>query len=114
MTISHVPLREVSYLVLVSLQDGPLHGYAILKRLAAGSIGRTTPAAPTLYATLDRLAAEGYVTVDREEIVNGRARRYYALTPEGASALRAEARRLSAAASLVSGHTPGTAAVATA
>jgi PadR family transcriptional regulator PadR len=110
MTISHVPLREVSYFVLAALQDGPLHGYAILKRLAAAPVGRATPAAPTLYATLDRLAADGHVTVDREEIVNGRARRYYALTPHGESALRAEARRLSAAASLVTRHAPGTAA----
>ena len=101
MTISHVPLREVSYLVLVSLQDGPLHGYAILKRLAAGSIGRTTPAAPTLYATLDRLAAEGYVTVDREEIVNGRARRYYALTDAGHDVLAEAAQRLAASSQAV-------------
>jgi DNA-binding PadR family transcriptional regulator len=106
-TSSNPPLREVSYLVLASLQDGPLHGYAILKRLVTMSTGRATPAAPTLYTTLDRLAAEGHVKVDREEIVNGRARRYYALTPHGASALRAEARRLSAAASLVTGYGPG-------
>jgi DNA-binding PadR family transcriptional regulator len=106
-TISHLPLREVSYLVLAALQDGPLHGYAILKRLAAEPTVRATPAAPTLYTTLDRLAADGHIAVDREEIVNGRTRRFYALTPQGVSALRAEARRLSAAASLVTGYTLG-------
>jgi DNA-binding PadR family transcriptional regulator len=34
--------------------------------------------------------------VDREEIVEGRLRRYYRLTPEGGNALAAEAARLRA------------------
>ncbi len=37
----------------------------------------------------------------REEIVNGRARRSYRLTPPGAAALRAEAARMAEAARLV-------------
>src|SRR5262249_45504857 len=41
----------------------------------------------TLYTALDRLTAEGYVELVREEIVNGRARRSYGLTPPGAGAL---------------------------
>ncbi len=55
----------------------------------------------TLYTALDRLTGEGYVHVVNEEIMNGRARRYYALTPEGLSALRTEAAHLAEAARVV-------------
>jgi len=94
-------MREPTYFVLASLLDGPLHGYAIIKRAAELSGGRVTMATGTLYTALDRLAGEGYVEVVREEIVNGRARRSYGLTGAGAAALRAEAARMAAAARLV-------------
>ena len=55
----------------------------------------------TLYTALDRLTAEGHVELVREEIVHGRARRSYGLTPSGADALRAEAVRMAEAARLV-------------
>lgn len=94
-------MREPTYFVLASLLDGPLHGYAIIKRAAELSGGRVTMATGTLYTALDRLAGEGFVEVVREEIVNGRARRSYGLTGTGAAALRAEAARMAAAARLV-------------
>lgn len=96
-------MREPTYFVLASLLDGPLHGYAIIKRAAELSGGRVRMATGTLYTALDRLAGEGYVQVVREEIVNGRARRSYGLTGPGAAALRAEAERMAAAAQLVTG-----------
>jgi PadR family transcriptional regulator len=94
-------MREPTYFVLASLLDGPLHGYAIIKRTAELSDSRVRMATGTLYTALDRLTAEGYVELVREEIVNGRARRSYGLTPSGAAALRAEARRMAEAARLV-------------
>jgi PadR family transcriptional regulator, regulatory protein PadR len=97
-------MREPTYYVLASLLDGPLHGYAIIKRAAELSGGRVRMATGTLYTALDRLAGEGYVQVVREEIVNGRARRSYALTEPGAAALRAEAARMAVAAQLVTSH----------
>lgn len=95
------PLREPSYFILAALLDGPLHGYAVIKRVDELSSGRVRLAAGTLYAALDRLAAEGLLTVVSEEIVNGRARRYYGLTENGNAAVRAEAERMAAAAALV-------------
>ncbi|GAA4595356.1 DNA-binding PadR family transcriptional regulator [Actinoplanes octamycinicus] len=95
------PMREPTYFILAALQDEPLHGYAIIKRAAELSHGRVRPATGTLYTALDRLAGEGYVRVVREETVNGRVRRYYALTPDGLAALRFEAARLAEAASVV-------------
>ena len=97
-------MREPTYYILAALLDGPLHGYAIIKRAEELSGGRVRPAAGTLYAALDRLAGEGLVETVRQETVNGRARRYYALTREGATALRAEARRMARAADLVIEH----------
>ena len=87
--------------MLASLLDGPLHGYAIIKRTEELSGGRVRMATGTLYTALDRLAAEGYIRPVSEEIVNGRARRSYGLTEPGAAALRAEAARMAAAARLV-------------
>ena len=100
-------MREPTYFVLASLLDGPLHGYAIIQRTEQLSDGRVRLATGTLYTALDRLTAEGLVELVREEIVNGRARRSYGLTPPGAGALRAEAVRMAEAALLVTGR-PGT------
>jgi DNA-binding PadR family transcriptional regulator len=97
-------MREPTYFVLASLLDGALHGYAVIKRVEELSGERVRLAAGTLYAALDRLAAEGLVQVVDEQTVNGRARRYYGLTPDGATALRAEAARMAQAARLVTGR----------
>jgi PadR family transcriptional regulator, regulatory protein PadR len=94
-------IREPSYYILAALQDAPLHGYAIITRTAELSRGRVTLATGTLYAALDRLTHEGLIESVREEIVNGRARRYYALTPTGRAALHAEAAALAQAARVV-------------
>ncbi len=94
-------LREPTYFVRASLLDGPLHGYAIIQRAEHLSGGRVRLATGTLYTALDRLTAEGLVELVSEEIVNGRARRSYGLTPAGSGALRAEATRMAEAARLV-------------
>jgi PadR family transcriptional regulator PadR len=95
------PMREPTYFVLASLLDGPLPGYAIIQRTDELSGSRVRLATGTLYTALDRLTAERYVELVREEIVNGRVRRSYGLTPPGAEALRAEAERMAEAARLV-------------
>ncbi|GIH28254.1 hypothetical protein Aph01nite_65640 [Acrocarpospora phusangensis] len=94
-------LREPSYYILAALLDGPMHGYAIIKHAAQASQGRVNLAVGTLYGALDRLAGEGRVSVDREEIVEGRTRRYYRLTDLGRQALIAEASRMQHAAGVV-------------
>ena len=96
------PLREPSYFVLAALQARPQHGYSIIQTVLELSEGRLKLAVGTLYSVLDRLAGEGYIEVTGEEIVNGRARRYYQLTDSGRTALIHEAERMAQAASLVS------------
>ena len=94
-------MRAPSYFVLAALLDGPLHGYAIIKRVDSLSDGTVQLAAGTLYAILERLSEAGLVEMVKEEIVNGRSRRSFALTPEGDETVRAEAARLAAAAKIV-------------
>jgi DNA-binding PadR family transcriptional regulator len=72
---------EPAMLVLVSLSDGPKHGYAIMsdvEEFAASSIGPGT-----LYAVLARLEAGGLI----EPLESDDRRRPYRLTAAGAAAL---------------------------
>jgi PadR family transcriptional regulator, regulatory protein PadR len=99
-------MREPTYFVLAALLDGPLHGYAIMKRAGELSSGRVRLATGTLYTALDRLTAEGHIRLVSEETVAGRVRRTYGLTEDGSTALRAEARRMAEAAWLVTSREP--------
>jgi DNA-binding PadR family transcriptional regulator len=73
---------EPSLLILVSLSDGPKHGYAIMSDVEVGS-GR--PLGPgTLYAALARLEERGLIAA-LEPVAR---RRPYRLTGLGATVLR--------------------------
>ena len=89
-------IQEPTFLILTALADSAQHGYGIMSDVARISQGRVKLRAGTLYAALDRLLGDGTVGVDREEVVDGRLRRYYRLSPAGADLLAAEAERLSA------------------
>lgn len=89
-------MQEATFLILTALAERPLHGYAIIQQVEQISQGRLRLRAGTLYSALDRLALDGLITVDREEIVESRLRRYYRLTPVGSTRLAAEAERLQA------------------
>jgi DNA-binding PadR family transcriptional regulator len=93
-------VREPTYFVLLALADGPLHGYGVAKCAGELSGGRVRLGAGTLYGALDRLAAEGMVTVSKETVVDGRHRRYYDLTQAGRHLLTSETDRLSRLAAL--------------
>jgi DNA-binding PadR family transcriptional regulator len=85
---------EPALLILVSLSEGPKHGYAMMADIEAGT-GR--PIGPgTLYAAIARLEARGLV----EPLAPVDRRRPYRLTALGATALREQLTELSAFASL--------------
>jgi DNA-binding PadR family transcriptional regulator len=98
--MSKQAMQEPTFLILTALAAGPQHGYGILTDVAKISDNRVKLRAGTLYAALDRLRNDGIIDVDREEIVEGRLRRYYRLTSPGAQALAAEAARMQANASV--------------
>lgn len=92
------PLTPASFWILTALAAQRRHGYDILRETADASAGRVVLKVATLYAALERLEAEGLVRPDGEEVVGGRTRRYFALTPEGGERLAAEADAMAAAA----------------
>jgi DNA-binding PadR family transcriptional regulator len=92
-------LREPTFLILAAVAPAPLHGYGILAAVEQLSQGRVRLRAGTLYAALDRLVGEGSLVVDREEVVDGRLRRYYRITGPGLAVLRDEVEQLEANAS---------------
>ena len=94
-------MSSPSYFILAALLEGPLHGYGIIKQAAKLSDGRVRLTAGTLYGALDRLAEEGLILADRQEVVEGRTRRYYRLTDHGIHALQGEAARMQQAARVV-------------
>lgn len=86
-------MQEATFLILTALASGAQHGYGIISDVAQISDGRVQLRPGTLYSALDRLRIDALITVDREEIVENRLRRYYRLTPEGSAQLAAEAER---------------------
>ncbi|MEJ2868050.1 PadR family transcriptional regulator [Actinomycetospora sp. OC33-EN08] len=86
-------MSEQTFLVLTALAAEPLHGYGIVQAASVLSDGEVRLRVGTLYGALDRLCADGLVEPDREEIHQGRVRRYYRITDDGMAGLIAEARR---------------------
>lgn len=97
-------IREPTFLILAAIAPVPLHGYGIIHAVADLSGGRVRLRAGTLYAALDRLVGEGSLVVDREEVVDGRLRRYYRITDAGLDALRRGVEHLEANASAARGQ----------
>lgn len=91
-------MTQAAFFILTALIDEPRHGYGIVREVEELSDGEVQLRVGTLYGVLDRLAADGLIELDREEAQQGRLRRYYALTDDGASALSAEAERMAAGA----------------
>jgi PadR family transcriptional regulator, regulatory protein PadR len=90
-----------AFFVLTALADGPRHGYGIVGEVAELSRGRVRLKIGSLYGVLERLAAEGLIEPDREEVHEGRLRRYYRLTEDGRRTLAEEAELRAATARIV-------------
>ena len=84
------PLTPASFWILTALADERLHGYDIMREAAEVSGGAVELKITTLYAALERLDRQGLIRPDGEEIVDGRARRYFRVTDQGVDALTAE------------------------
>lgn len=86
-------LNEQRFLVLTALAGGALHGYGLVEEIAKLTGGRERPRPGALYHGLDKMGDQGLVAVEREEVVDGRLRRYYVLTEAGRKTLAAHARQ---------------------
>ncbi|HEX4226509.1 MAG TPA: helix-turn-helix transcriptional regulator [Pseudonocardiaceae bacterium] len=75
-------------MLLAVLTAEPGHGYAIIEALRCRSGGRVNLPSGTIYPALHRLEDAGLVR-SRWELVAGRKRRVYQITPAGERALSA-------------------------
>ena len=91
------PLPAVAFQIMLSLADGDLHGYAIMRQVEEQTGGRLRLGPGTLYGSIQallegKLVEEVYrseETEDRQE-----RRRYYKLTAAGRKLARSEAEKM--------------------
>jgi PadR family transcriptional regulator, regulatory protein PadR len=93
-------MSEQAFFILTVLVDGPCHGYGIVREVSDLSGGRVRLKIGGLYGLLDRLVSAGLIEPDREDVTDGRLRRYYRLTGTGRRTLGDEVDRLVANAGL--------------
>lgn len=103
-------MTVTAFWILTSLAAGRQHGYAVLADVARLSDGEVTLRVTTLYASLDRLVREGRIRTAGEEVVDGRARRYYEITEAGRGELETEVDRLQARAQVARARIAATSA----
>ncbi len=80
---------QIDALILASVEDESLHGYAIAERIAQRSSGELDMATGTLYPALRRLE-KAKLLRSEWSTVGGRKRRTYEITSAGRRALRDE------------------------
>lgn len=86
-----LPLAPRDLLILAVLDDGPRHGYGIVKAVEDRSAAGVLLDPANLYRALRRMRRDGWI----EEVEDGEERRRtFALTPDGRAVLSAEVRRL--------------------
>jgi transcriptional regulator len=78
-------------LILRTLAAGPLHGYAIAKRVKEASREGIAIEDGSLYPALNRMMVKGWLKAEWGVSENNRKARFYRLTPEGRKQLEQEA-----------------------
>ena len=90
-------LPPATFHILLALAEEDRHGYAIIQDVSARTSGDLRLSAGTLYRSIQRMLEQGLITETRDRPApedDDERRRYYRITPQGAAAARAEARRL--------------------
>jgi len=80
-------------LILKILARGPLHGYAIARRIKDSSEDALEIEEGSLYPALNRMLVKGWLTAEWGVSENNRKARFYSLTPEGRKQLEHESRQ---------------------
>lgn len=94
------PLPAAAFHILLSLAEGDLHGYAIMRQVEEQTAGKVRLGPGTLYSSIQSLLEQGFI----EEVERGDAtgalraqkdrRRLYRLTSAGRKVARTEAEKL--------------------
>ena len=77
-------------LILRTLRAGPLHGYAIAKRIRDASEQGLEIEDGSLYPALNRMLVKGWLAAEWGTSENNRKARFYRLTAEGRKQLERE------------------------
>lgn len=92
-----LPLSPQVFQILLSLHQGPQHGYAIIQDVTERTNGEVRLTASTLYDALSRLVDQALIDeadAPSESAGQDSRRRYYQLTPLGRQTSRLEVERL--------------------
>lgn len=92
MTTPTHSLPAACFHVLLSLSDSRRHGLGIMEEVEARTDGAVLLGPGSLYGSLKRLLAEGFIAESKDRPAEGddSRRRYYQITDPGRAALRAE------------------------
>jgi DNA-binding PadR family transcriptional regulator len=94
------PLPAAAFQILLSLAEGDLHGYAIMRQVEEQTGGKVRLGPGTLYGSIQALLEHGFIEeVERGETgdepdTKGDRRRLYRLTSAGKKSARTEAEKL--------------------
>ena len=77
-------------MILRTLSQGPVHGYAIATRIRDWSKGDLQIEDGSLYPALNRMLLKGWLKAEWGVTENHRRARFYRLTPAGRKRLEAE------------------------
>lgn len=92
-----LPLKPKVLHILLSLADGPRHGYSIMQEVAARTDGQVRVWPAAMYGTLRELEEQDLIVEsDKRPSDDDERRRYFALTPLGKRVLGDEVERLEA------------------
>ena len=93
-----LPLKPAPFHILLTLADGPRHGYAIRSEVEERTNGEVRLWPATLYGTVRQLPDTGWISESAGDAGEGddARRRYYELTGLGQRVLKAEVERLNA------------------
>jgi DNA-binding PadR family transcriptional regulator len=94
------PLPAAAFQILLSLAEGDLHGYAIMRQVEEQTAGKVRLGPGTLYSSIQALLEQGFIEeVERADgadapQVQRERRRLYRLSTSGRKVARTEAEKL--------------------
>lgn len=80
-------------MILRTLAGGPMHGYAIARRIAQTSGAKLIVEEGSLYPALNRMLVKGWLKAEWGVSDNNRKARFYRLTPAGKKQLALDAKQ---------------------
>ncbi len=86
-------MSDQVFYILLSLVEGPAHGYAILQSVEARTDGALKLGSGTLYSAIKRMRSAGWIERVAGPGEEDPRRKYYSITSDGRRELAAEARR---------------------